>query len=323
MYRALASPRVVRPAAALLRTQAPIHTQGSSYGPAAAAATAALVSTRTPTATGNTSWRRLLAAGAGTTAAVRSSGGGSVAHAEAGPNASANADIVLYQYEVCPFCNKVRAYLDYHGIAYRVVEVDPLKKKELSELDSDYKKVPIAVINGQQVNGSGAIIAALSGDEPAMESRWVRWVDDELIRLLTPNIYRTPSEALQTFGYIADNAKFTFLQRISIRYFGAGAMFMVARKKKKQYNIVDERKEMAQALQDWCDAVGERKFLGGDKPDLADLCVYGVMRAIEEFDTFEEMTSTNPNFANWYQRTKLAVGDTARVTPIEPGTACA
>ena len=25
-------------------------------------------------------------------------------------------DIILYQYEVCPFCNKVRAFLDYHKV---------------------------------------------------------------------------------------------------------------------------------------------------------------------------------------------------------------
>lgn len=27
-------------------------------------------------------------------------------------------DIILYQYEVCPFCNKVRAFLDYHNVSH-------------------------------------------------------------------------------------------------------------------------------------------------------------------------------------------------------------
>ena len=25
-------------------------------------------------------------------------------------------EVILYQYEVCPFCNKVRAFLDYHKV---------------------------------------------------------------------------------------------------------------------------------------------------------------------------------------------------------------
>lgn len=40
----------------------------------------------------------------------------------------------------CPFCNKVRAVLDYHKLPYTVVEVNPMRKKEL-EFSKDYKKV--------------------------------------------------------------------------------------------------------------------------------------------------------------------------------------
>ncbi|KAJ6352065.1 hypothetical protein OIU76_001309 [Salix suchowensis] len=50
-------------------------------------------------------------------------------------------DVVLYQYEACPFCNKVKAFLDYYNIPYKVVEVNPISKKEIKW--SDYKKVPI------------------------------------------------------------------------------------------------------------------------------------------------------------------------------------
>lgn len=37
--------------------------------------------------------------------------------------------LVLYQYMSCPFCNKVRAALDFYNVPYKMVEVDPLKKK--------------------------------------------------------------------------------------------------------------------------------------------------------------------------------------------------
>merc|ERR1712098_874654 len=33
------------------------------------------------------------------------------------------------------------------------------------------------------------------------ERRWRRWVDDELVHSLSPNVYRTPSEALAAFEW--------------------------------------------------------------------------------------------------------------------------
>ena len=38
----------------------------------------------------------------------------------------------LYQYQTCPFCCKTRAFLDYFGINYDVVEVNSITKKQVS-----------------------------------------------------------------------------------------------------------------------------------------------------------------------------------------------
>jgi microsomal prostaglandin-E synthase 2 len=243
--------------------------------------------------------------------------------------------ITLYQYAVCPFCNKVRAYFDYHNIPYNVVEVDPMGKKELVQFSKDYRKVPIAVINGNQVNGSGDIIAAVhrsilgsidadklaaadaasgSGDED-----WIKWVDDHLIHLISPNIYKTPTESMQAFEYIADNAKFSAWQRFTIRYTGAAAMYMVGKKIAKRYNIVDARAEMYEAINKWTDAVEKRggAFLGGtDKPGTADLAVYGVMRSIMTFDTFADIKKNCLAFEPWFERTRAAVGEPSIVDSL-------
>ena len=58
-------------------------------------------------------------------------------------------NITLYQFASCPYCNKVRTFLDYYGMKYSIVEVDPIFKKEIEF--SEYRKVPIVVINGTQV----------------------------------------------------------------------------------------------------------------------------------------------------------------------------
>ena len=56
--------------------------------------------------------------------------------------------VKLYQYQNCPFCCKVRAFLDYYGIDYEKVEVNPLLKSEIKF--SEYRKVPIAIVDGNQ-----------------------------------------------------------------------------------------------------------------------------------------------------------------------------
>ncbi|XP_032790402.2 prostaglandin E synthase 2 [Daphnia magna] len=72
--------------------------------------------------------------------------------------------LTLFQYEPCPFCKKVRAFLDFAGLSYDVVEVNPVTKKQLGW--SAYKKVPIIIVKGeegyQQLNDSSMIISSLA-----------------------------------------------------------------------------------------------------------------------------------------------------------------
>lgn len=226
-------------------------------------------------------------------------------------------EVVLYQYEVCPFCNKVRAYLDFHKIPYRIIEVDPLRKTQLKHLPADYRKVPIAVINGEQINDSSKIISHLStfcSQKPPSdtEQKWLSWLDETFIHLIAPNIYGTPTQSLQTFDYITDNSKFSAWDKATIRYTGAAAMYFIGRKLKTKYDISDPRTEIHQAAAEWTQAIGEAggKFLAGaEKPGVADLSVYGVLRAIQTFDTFREMREQNAELGVWFDRTREAVGD--------------
>lgn len=226
-------------------------------------------------------------------------------------------EIVLYQYDVCPFCNKVRAYLDYHSIPYNVVEVDPFGKSELKAFNKEYRKVPIAVVNGQQVNGSGDIIGAVGAclGQEFEKGDWLAWVDDVVIHLISPNIYRTTGESLQAFEYIADNAKFTTWQRMSIRYSGAAAMYFVGKKIKKKYNIGEPRAAIYEAVDKWMAGVREAGglFLAGGKPGTADLAMFGVLRAIEKFDTYRDIRENCDGFEEWFERTREAVGETSIV----------
>lgn len=93
-----------------------------------------------------------------TTTAVCTSNSGSslatavVAHADIGETGGGGVfleksvhlpNVRLYQYQTCPFCCKTRAFLDYYGIKYEVVEVNPLFRREIKF--SKYRKVPFIV----------------------------------------------------------------------------------------------------------------------------------------------------------------------------------
>lgn len=80
------------------------------------------------------------------------------------PTDTSELKLTLYQYQTCPFCCKVRVFLDYYGLSYDVVEVDPVLRKEISW--SSYKKVPILLTETasgyQPLNESSMIISLIA-----------------------------------------------------------------------------------------------------------------------------------------------------------------
>ncbi|KAK1261438.1 hypothetical protein QJS04_geneDACA001240 [Acorus gramineus] len=227
-------------------------------------------------------------------------------------------EVVLYQYEACPFCNKVKAYLDYNNISYKVVEVNPISKKELKW--SDYKKVPILVVDGEQLVDSTEFYPLLcySYGLSCVCQRTdtffpYRWVDEHLVHVLSPNIYRNTSEALESFDYITSHGNFSRTEKFTVKYAGAAAMYMVSKKLKKKYNITDERAALYGAAETWVEALGDRDFLGGSEPNLADLAVFGVLRPIRYLKSGRDMVE-NTRIGEWYQRMESAVGESARIS---------
>lgn len=59
------------------------------------------------------------------------------------PGDESGLKITLFQFQSCPFCCKLRAFLDYKGISYDVVEVNSVLKTEIKW--SEYRKVPTLI----------------------------------------------------------------------------------------------------------------------------------------------------------------------------------
>ncbi|KAM3867921.1 prostaglandin E synthase 2 [Diretmus argenteus] len=266
--------------------------------------------------------------------------------------------LTLYQYKTCPFCSKVRAFLDYHGLPYHVVEVNPVMRKEIKW--STYRKVPILMVDDEvQLNDSSVIISSLktflvskdrnmedilrcypemksvndSGkevtefnnkywvmlsqadnqmlypekDTQKEEMKWRMWVDDWLVHLISPNVYRTTGEALASFDYIVREGKFGAFEGFFAKYVGAAAMYIIAKRLKSRHNLQDDvRQDLYKAVNDWVAAIGKnKKFMGGDHPNLADLAVYGVLRVMEGLQAFDDMME-NTKVKHWYRRMERA-----------------
>ncbi|KAJ0068213.1 hypothetical protein NL108_017552, partial [Boleophthalmus pectinirostris] len=108
------------------------------------------------------------------------------------------------------------------------------------------------------------------------EMKWRQWADDWLVHLISPNVYRTTGEALASFDYIVREGKFGSFEGFFAKYVGAAAMFIISKRLKNRYerhNLQDDvRQDLYKAVNDWIAAIGkQRKFMGGDRPNLADL----------------------------------------------------
>jgi microsomal prostaglandin-E synthase 2 len=68
-----------------------------------------------------------------------------------------------------------------------------------------------------------------------------------------------------------------------------------------------------QSADEWVGAVGSRRFMGGDRPNNADLSMFGVIRAVTGTPTFHDLMH-NTKIGPWYERMMGAVGDSARIS---------
>ncbi|XP_029656115.1 prostaglandin E synthase 2 [Octopus sinensis] len=143
------------------------------------------------------------------------------------------------------------------------------------------------------------------------ERKWRKWVDDRLVHTLSPNVYRTPSEALQAFKYFENvgdwGNNFSKFECFFIVHIGAAAMYFVAKMLKKKHKLHDDvRFSLYEACREWNNALQKEPFMGGNSPNLADLSAYGVLSSIEGCTAFQDLLE-HTKIGKWYYRTKEAV----------------
>mmetsp|Transcript_21309 Transcript_21309/g.32819 ORF Transcript_21309/g.32819 Transcript_21309/m.32819 type:complete len:284 (-) Transcript_21309:924-1775(-) len=244
--------------------------------------------------------------------------------------ASTPLSFTLWQYKICPFCNKVKSLLAYADVDHNVIEVNPLTKNELKPWSGDYKKVPIAVLNDEQLNGSDKILDALLENEQVISNlegkwvnteqtmtmsdfrsndaeKWMKYATDDLASLLYPNICRSLSDSFLAFSYVNDVDTFSPVQKITIRGAGSLAMYLAASKIKSKRGITDEREALNKVLSVWEEeglSSGKKEFQSGTQaPNMGDIAVFGTLRSVEGLPAHKEAIEKRGGpVKDWYER---------------------
>jgi len=145
------------------------------------------------------------------------------------------------------------------------------------------------------------------------ERRWRRWADDVLVHTLSPNVYRSPSEALAAFQWFDEVGKWPELfqawERYLVIYFGALVMYVIGGRLKKRHNLKDDvRESLYDECNLWMKTLKKKgtPFLGGNQPNLADLAVFGVLSAIEGCQAFQDARERT-KIGIWYDQMRKVV----------------
>lgn len=256
--------------------------------------------------------------------------------------------VTLFRYTPCPYCGKVKAFLDRFSIPYVCVEVDPMMKSQLPEEAGGYAKVPVLQVGMPGDNAGGAAIVdsfeivsvlapRLSGSQDSEDvMRWRRWAagdgagEGAQVRYLTLNVNRSIREAWQALCYVDACPSIPWASRMLTKVSGSIIMYLVVqhfatRKKLMKHNGYDggeERAALYKELSKWVvDGLSGRPFHGGTSPDSADTDVYGVLDSFWGRPVYVDvLKEADPGFVAWVHRMDKALGrkplDVSYYTPV-------
>lgn len=220
--------------------------------------------------------------------------------------------IVLHQWEMSPFCNKVRRCLKHKGLDFSVVDYNGLLALNAAKL-SKVGKLPVVDFDGHRVQDSSAIARYLDEKYPAAllyprepralaEARmWEDWAGQSLyfyeiyFRMLDPVSLERGLDLIAKGrpGYERAILKLVFKSRYP-------------RKLKEQGLARMPREEVEKLFFDRLDDIETllegRNYLGGDAPNIADFSVVGQLDELVRTSELKPRILAYPRIAAWLER---------------------
>jgi len=225
------------------------------------------------------------------------------------------SSITLYEFSLCPFCNKVRASLELKGVDFDSVEVSPRSKVELPPLpEGTPKKVPVLKNGEDTVADSTTILNYLEDAIPgkigfrpsdaaarARSDEIEEWVDSQFIEALPTVIYGTWGEAVQAARLVAANSKLSGGQKFLVQLAGALVMKQISKRILRRNDREDAHAWVRENSAQFSEWLGDKSFVLGDDPCLGDVAMHGAITCVKEFPIYREIMQT-ANLADWYER---------------------
>lgn len=197
--------------------------------------------------------------------------------------------ITLYVYVTSPYANKVKCFLDYKNLDYRVIHVDPMERKDIAF--TKQKQIPVLKVRHEWRVDSTPI--GLWLDELFPETKLIpsskekdkilkidRWISNTLIA----SIFRQVAEWKSISSGMEDGWKLSstlnksrplskisrFLWPIGLKH--TGFIKRIANQMDHTETIEKMRKRV---IKEFLKKLGKGPYLGGyQKPTLADLSAY-------------------------------------------------
>jgi len=246
--------------------------------------------------------------------------------------------LYVYQYHACPFCGKVKSFLDYYNIPYTLIEVHPLNKKQLPnrQIFLHDRQVPVLLAqpaltggtfaDAKVMHNSWAIIEAVmlhmvrtkqipEEDYYRATSKvvaaWMKWIDERLIPHLFAGVHADGEDVQKFFMYLQEFPKFykvglsaKMMPQACVQLFQSQVFSL-----KQQYGIIEGREYdmLFDTIQEWTEVTGG-SFHGGSSPDMADLTAFGVFRTFESLDIFDRILR-DTDIGPWYDAMTTKVGE--------------
>ena len=225
--------------------------------------------------------------------------------------------ITLYQFEISPFCDKVRRILNVKHVPYRIEEVPPTKTLSVVRKLNPAGKLPFITDDGRTVADSTDIAYYL--DERYPEPRLIP--DDPRQRALCHVLEDWADESLYFYEMrlrftLPHNAR-RFIPEL-VKYESALvqrtaplAMPRVLRRTVASQGVGKKPLEIVlRDVERHLDAVqgllGTSDWLLGDRLSLADISVFAQLFCIRASDEGGRMVAVRPTLAVWLDRVALA-----------------
>ncbi len=234
--------------------------------------------------------------------------------------------LILYQYEISPFCDKVRRTLNYKGLDYEVRTMKILDGRKIRRMNPT-GKLPVLGVHGRYIGDSTDIVRYLEQiepqprlypDDPDLQARvciFEDWADEclyfhgMLMRLVWPRnaahwlpiLLRHESAWVQRFlGPMMVPRKLAQIARLQ----GVG---------------LETREKVLSRVRNHLDAVcrtlDRHGFLVGSELTMADISVFVQIHGIQGSEEGAELIAAIPEITAWMERVDVATGsqETARV----------